>query len=134
MGYLICKNCGGFYELQPDESPGDFSQCQCGGELVYKENLNNKTNDKNKLPSITSVATTTNEENQSNFKSKLFDVPKALLVSFLTVIVILFKFGVIWMAISYFMHFSNWHSSAAYIFAFFLVFFFSILIRKYIFK
>ncbi len=60
MGYLICKECGGYYELEPGESPKDpqnprfwdprnkvsegFDRCQCGGELVYKKNLNDKTN------------------------------------------------------------------------------------------
>lgn len=34
-GYLICKKCGGYYELQLGESPEDFDSCQCGGELEY---------------------------------------------------------------------------------------------------
>ncbi len=40
--YLIRKNCGGYYELQPGESPEDFDSCQCGGELEYYalKNLN----------------------------------------------------------------------------------------------
>lgn len=33
MSYLKCKSCGGCYELQPGELPGDFESCQCGGEL-----------------------------------------------------------------------------------------------------
>lgn len=36
MGYLICKLCGGCYELQKDESPEDFDVCSCGGELEYR--------------------------------------------------------------------------------------------------
>lgn len=56
MGYLICKKCGGYYELQQGESPDDpqnlrfwdqenkvfysFDECECGGELEYVENLN----------------------------------------------------------------------------------------------
>ena len=40
MGYLICKKCGGYYELQPGESPDDFSdECECGGELIYSDTL-----------------------------------------------------------------------------------------------
>ena len=35
-GYLVCKNCGGYYKLQPGESPEDFDRCQCGGELEFK--------------------------------------------------------------------------------------------------
>ncbi|MEL7671864.1 hypothetical protein [Methanobacterium sp.] len=35
MGFLKCKSCGGFYELQPGESPDQFESCHCGGELEY---------------------------------------------------------------------------------------------------
>jgi len=41
MGYLICDNCGEYYELQEGESPDDFDlKCDCGGKLVYQESLN----------------------------------------------------------------------------------------------
>ncbi len=34
-GYLVCNNCGGYYELQPGESWKDFDvECECGGQLV----------------------------------------------------------------------------------------------------
>ena len=34
-GYLVCNNCGGYYELQQGESWKDFdTECQCGGQLV----------------------------------------------------------------------------------------------------
>lgn len=37
-GKMVCRKCGSVYELQPGESPDDFSgECQCGGELVYVE-------------------------------------------------------------------------------------------------
>ena len=33
--YLVCNNCGGYYELQQDESWKDFdTECECGGQLV----------------------------------------------------------------------------------------------------
>lgn len=35
--YLICEECGGYYELQPGESPEDYEQCQCGGKLKYSK-------------------------------------------------------------------------------------------------
>jgi hypothetical protein len=39
-GYLICSKCNGHYELQEDESPGDFTdQCECGGKLEYREDI-----------------------------------------------------------------------------------------------
>ena len=34
-GYLECEDCKGSYELLEGESPEDFSQCECGGKLVY---------------------------------------------------------------------------------------------------
>jgi heat shock protein HtpX len=38
-GYLVCDKCGGYYELQPGESPEDFEQCQCGGKLEYRKKI-----------------------------------------------------------------------------------------------
>lgn len=39
-GYLVCNKCGGYYELEPGESPEDFiNNCECGGELEYKINV-----------------------------------------------------------------------------------------------
>lgn len=40
MGYLICDNCGGYYELQKGESTEDFESCECGGKLKYVETIN----------------------------------------------------------------------------------------------
>lgn len=39
MGYLICDECAGYYELKAGESPEDFSQCQCGGHLRYVDEI-----------------------------------------------------------------------------------------------
>lgn len=39
MGYLICKKCGGYYQLEDYESPDDFDRCRCGGRLFYSEYL-----------------------------------------------------------------------------------------------
>lgn len=37
--YLVCDNCGGYYELQPGESPEDFNlDCDCGGQLIKSPN------------------------------------------------------------------------------------------------
>lgn len=39
-GYLVCDKCGEYYQLQPNESPDDFSDaCECGGKLGFKETL-----------------------------------------------------------------------------------------------
>jgi hypothetical protein len=40
VGYLVCDNCGGYYELQPGETPEDFTdECECGGKTKYFETL-----------------------------------------------------------------------------------------------
>ena len=41
-GYLICKDCGGRYDLQPGELPGEFESCSCGGKLEYYDNNGHK--------------------------------------------------------------------------------------------
>lgn len=39
-GYLVCDNCGGYYELQTGETPEDFSdECECGGKLGHYHDL-----------------------------------------------------------------------------------------------
>ena len=35
--YIICDECGGFYELEKGESLEDFESCLCGGSLSYAE-------------------------------------------------------------------------------------------------
>ena len=44
MGYLKCKKCGGYYELQEEEFSKDFDKCQCGGDLRYIENIDEHLN------------------------------------------------------------------------------------------
>lgn len=40
MSYLVCHECGSYYELQPGETPEDFDlTCQCGGRLENKESI-----------------------------------------------------------------------------------------------
>ena len=34
-GYLVCGECGGYYELQEGEDPEDFTECECGGQLIF---------------------------------------------------------------------------------------------------
>jgi uncharacterized membrane-anchored protein YhcB (DUF1043 family) len=50
-GYLVCKNCGGYYQLQKEEDPEDFDTCMCGGHLSYhKDNESFKNNYSSDLP------------------------------------------------------------------------------------
>jgi uncharacterized protein (DUF983 family) len=39
MGYLICKECNGYYELKEGESITDFESCECGGKFTYAKSL-----------------------------------------------------------------------------------------------
>ncbi len=46
MGFLICDDCEGSYELRPGESSEDFDlSCNCGGELKFHSSLNNDYNE-----------------------------------------------------------------------------------------
>jgi len=38
-GLLVCPMCNGYYRLEEDETPDDFSQCSCGGTLTYVQSL-----------------------------------------------------------------------------------------------
>lgn len=49
MGYLICDQCKGYYELKEGESPGDFDCCQCGGKLNYVDKLDKHSAEEKKL-------------------------------------------------------------------------------------
>jgi hypothetical protein len=42
MGYLICKSCGGRYDLKPGELPGDFEGCSCGGKFDFYDDHGHK--------------------------------------------------------------------------------------------
>ncbi|AXV38149.1 MAG: hypothetical protein KO217_06645 [Methanobacteriaceae archaeon] len=39
MPYLICESCNGYYQIQEGESIEDFDSCNCGGQLIYVDNL-----------------------------------------------------------------------------------------------
>jgi len=43
-GYLLCRNCRGYYHLEDGEQPEDFESCECGSPLEYHENLPNMPN------------------------------------------------------------------------------------------
>ena len=38
-GILICSKCNGYYSLEDDEIPDDFTYCRCGGSLTYVQSL-----------------------------------------------------------------------------------------------
>ena len=41
IGYVICRECKGYYQLEDGEHLDDFESCRCGGELVYSEHFDN---------------------------------------------------------------------------------------------
>ncbi len=45
MGYLVCKECGDYYELKPGETANDFDLCHCGGKLIYRKHLSSGIDD-----------------------------------------------------------------------------------------
>lgn len=46
-----CKSCGQEYQLEEDEDPNDF-QCECGGELIHSESLEDIVEDSSKPKSV----------------------------------------------------------------------------------
>ena len=56
MSYLVCDKCGGYYELQPGESPDDFTdKCECGGKLRCVQDLNDEDSLQNVCPNCGSL-------------------------------------------------------------------------------
>ncbi|MCK9152383.1 hypothetical protein [Methanobacterium alcaliphilum] len=39
-GYLVCESCKGYYKLQKGEKASDFDLCECGGSLIFQNDLN----------------------------------------------------------------------------------------------
>lgn len=65
MGYLICDECEGYYELKDGESPDEFSNtCECGGKLNFTENL--PVNEEKPKPPMTSISKQTTKNQESN--------------------------------------------------------------------
>ncbi len=65
MAYIVCRRCGGYYELQKGESLQDFDKCQCGGTLRYIEEI---IQEKPKSP--VSESNINSKEIHENSKSK----------------------------------------------------------------
>lgn len=59
MTYLICEQCGGYYELQEGEKFEDFSdECECGGKLHYAQSLQNLDDFVDSESALTSISGT----------------------------------------------------------------------------
>ncbi len=71
MGYLQCQKCGGYYKLNEGESLDDFTQCSCGGSLVYTETIAGL-----KPPENESGKTKNNPQNTSANPGKSEDNPE----------------------------------------------------------
>ena len=42
MSYLVCEECGKYYELQEGKDSFSYEKCSCGGKLRYTDTLNGK--------------------------------------------------------------------------------------------
>jgi len=40
MSYLVCEQCGKYYELNEGKSSFSYDKCECGGKLTYANNIN----------------------------------------------------------------------------------------------
>lgn len=54
-GYIVCDECGSYYELKRGETPDDFTTCHCNGKIKYVKYLNNDENIKWKVITINSI-------------------------------------------------------------------------------
>ena len=52
MPFVGCSECGGYFELEPNESFYDFDKCQCGGKLVYYQTYQDLIDNKPHTPNI----------------------------------------------------------------------------------
>ncbi len=44
MSYLVCEECGNYYELKEGKDSFSYEKCSCGGKLRYTDTLNEKNN------------------------------------------------------------------------------------------
>lgn len=99
MPYLICEDCGNYYELEEGESPEDFQlECDCGGELgyyltKYDYYKNHRTNQDSKIKP--EQDSTENKENlNKGFFSNLDAQSKGFIaVGVFGVIILILLFG-----------------------------------------
>lgn len=54
MPFVGCSECGGYFELEPNESFYDFDKCQCGGKLLYYQTYQDLIDNKPHTPNIPS--------------------------------------------------------------------------------
>jgi len=128
MGYLICKN-GRILQTPTRRKPEDFTECQCGGELTYKENLTGK-----KDTPITSIVSKNEDKSQSNKKKPFFPrLLNVLIAIFVVIIVLSIKFVYMTYILRFFWAFFS-QPYVTFIFVFFALLIFSILYRKYLWK
>ena len=65
-GYLVCNDCGGYYELKPEESPQDFVACECGWKLKHTKKLDTIPEDTEESDNKSNIADTNSEEDTDN--------------------------------------------------------------------
>lgn len=65
-GYLVCNDCGGYYELKSEESPQDFVACECGGKLKHTKKLETIPDNPEESDDKSNIADTNPEEDTDN--------------------------------------------------------------------
>ncbi|MDO9044257.1 MAG: zinc ribbon domain-containing protein [Methanobacteriaceae archaeon] len=71
MAYLVCEDCGGYYELQKGESADSFDKCECGGKLNSIEKIDPKSfMSKNEKSDVKKPDQNFNKGNSNLFKNK----------------------------------------------------------------
>lgn len=99
MPYLICEDCGNYYELEEGESPEDFQlECDCGGELGYystKYDYYKKNRSKQVYQIASAPKSPENEENINKGFFSSFDAQSKgfILVGVFGVVILILLFG-----------------------------------------
>jgi Na+/citrate or Na+/malate symporter len=89
-GHLICDKCQGSYELQQGEKLEDFtSECECGGNLRFVNNVNELNNDQ----TVESKVDTTSNHYNENEAPKLTGKFVLLIIFSVFIAGILFPIG-----------------------------------------
>ena len=95
MGYLKCQKCGGYYKLHEGESLNDFTQCSCGGSLIYTESIDeSKVHEEDLKVSTTSGKSEKLERPESEEKKHSnFELSKiGLIIMFIGLFCLIFAF------------------------------------------
>jgi hypothetical protein len=76
MAYLVCENCGGYYELKNGELADNFEKCECGGKLNFVEKIDpNSFMSKTEKSDIDKTEQKSNKENINLYNTENKEEP-----------------------------------------------------------